>query len=79
MNLSDMKDHCAGITGGATGPGFAVAQRILVLSAHIHLGGRGTTSLDEAADRWLQGQPNTAKCSFFAGAVFDQSGGRFTY
>ncbi len=38
MNLLDMKGRHAVITGGATGLGFAIAQRMLASGARVTIG-----------------------------------------
>ena len=51
MNLLDMKGRHAVITGGATGLGFAIAQRMLASGACVTIWDRDVAGMAKAAER----------------------------
>ena len=56
MNLLDMKGRHAVITGGATGLGFAIAQRMLASGARVTIWDRDAAGMAQAAEQLRQGQ-----------------------
>ncbi len=56
MNLLDMKGRHAVITGGATGLGLAIAQRMLVSGARVTIWDRDAAGMAQAAEQLRQGQ-----------------------
>jgi 3-oxoacyl-[acyl-carrier protein] reductase len=56
MNLLDMKGRHAVITGGATGLGFAIAQRMLASGARVTVWDRDAVGMAKAAEQLRQGQ-----------------------
>jgi 3-oxoacyl-[acyl-carrier protein] reductase len=56
MNLLDMKGRHAVITGGATGLGFAIAQRMLASGARVTVWDRDAAGMAKAAEQLRQGQ-----------------------
>ena len=54
MNLLDMKGRHAVITGGATGLGFAIAQRMLASGARVTIWDRDVAGMSAAADALRQ-------------------------
>ena len=65
MNMLDMKGRHAVITGGATGLGFAIAQRMLASGARVTLWDRDAPGMAAAAEQLKKEQPgavvNTAQ------------------
>ena len=57
MNLLDMKGRHAVITGGATGLGFAIAQRMLASGARLTIWDRDAEGMDAAAAKLRALQP----------------------
>jgi len=51
MNLLDMKGRHAVITGGATGLGFAIAQRMLASGARVTIWDRDVAGMSKAAEQ----------------------------
>jgi 3-oxoacyl-[acyl-carrier protein] reductase len=56
MNLLDMKGRHAVITGGATGLGFAIAQRMLASGARVTIWDRDVPGMAQAAEQLRKGQ-----------------------
>ena len=56
MNLLDMKGRHAVITGGATGLGFAIAQRMLASGARVSIWDRDAAGMGLAAEQLRQKQ-----------------------
>jgi NAD(P)-dependent dehydrogenase (short-subunit alcohol dehydrogenase family) len=56
MNLLDMKGRHAVITGGATGLGFAIAQRMLASGARVSIWDRDAAGMTKAAEQMRQAQ-----------------------
>jgi 3-oxoacyl-[acyl-carrier protein] reductase len=56
MNLLDMKGRHAVITGGATGLGFAIAQRMLASGARVTVWDRDVPGMAQAAEQLRKGQ-----------------------
>lgn len=56
MNLLDMEGRHAVITGGATGLGFAIAQRMLASGARVTIWDRDVPGMTKAAEQLRQGQ-----------------------
>ena len=56
MNLLDMKGRHAVITGGATGLGFAIAQRMLASGARVTIWDRDAAGMTKAAEQLRQVQ-----------------------
>ena len=56
MNLLDMKGRHAVITGGATGLGFAIAQRMLASGARVSIWDRDAAGMTKAAEQLRQAQ-----------------------
>ncbi len=57
MNMLDMKGRHAVITGGATGLGFAIAQRMLASGARVTLWDRDAPGMAAAAEQLKKEQP----------------------
>ncbi|WP_300556706.1 SDR family NAD(P)-dependent oxidoreductase [Limnohabitans sp. Rim8] len=55
MNLLDMKGRHAVITGGATGLGLAIAQRMLASGARVSIWDRDAAGMTKAAEQLRQG------------------------
>jgi 3-oxoacyl-[acyl-carrier protein] reductase len=60
MNQLDLKDRHAVVTGGATGLGFAIAQRILASSGEVTLWDRDEQNMAKARDALLAQYPNSS-------------------
>jgi 3-oxoacyl-[acyl-carrier protein] reductase len=58
MNLLDMKGRHAVITGGATGLGFAIAQRMLASGARVTLWDRDVPGMAAAAEQLKKEHPS---------------------
>jgi 2-dehydro-3-deoxy-L-rhamnonate dehydrogenase (NAD+) len=56
MNLLNLKGRHAVITGGATGLGFAIAQRMLSSGARVTIWDRDAAGMTKAAEQLRQGQ-----------------------
>ncbi len=57
MNHLDMKGRHGVITGGATGLGFAIAQRMLASGARVTLWDRDVQGMNKAAAQLIAGHP----------------------
>ena len=57
MNQLDMKGRHGVITGGATGLGFAIAQRMLASGARVTLWDRDVQGMNKAASQLIAGHP----------------------
>ena len=57
MNQLDMKGRHGVITGGATGLGFAIAQRMLASGARVTLWDRDVQGMNKAAAQLIAGHP----------------------
>ena len=59
MNQLDMKGRHGVVTGGATGLGFAIADRMLASGARVTLWDRDEKNMNDAAARLLSKHPGT--------------------
>jgi uncharacterized protein len=59
---AQIRDRFALVTGGSTGIGFAIAERLAAQGAHLVLVARSSASLDEAATRLVEQYGVTVHC-----------------
>ncbi len=71
LSANSLNDECILITGGGTGLGFAVAQELVRLGAHVHICGRRTAVLEEAAASLSSAPGAEGKVSFHTTDIRD--------